>query len=57
MGYGLIEQRESRSAPYAWRKSKYSRWLKKAKARAERRRAKRNPESVPGYGRYSGWEF
>jgi hypothetical protein len=26
--------------------------LKRAKARRERRRAKRDPECVPGYGRY-----
>jgi hypothetical protein len=27
------------------------------KRRRERRRAKRNPECFPGYGRYSGWEL
>jgi hypothetical protein len=31
-------------------------FLKKQKARAERRRARQNPECVPGYGRYKGYE-
>jgi hypothetical protein len=35
----------------------YHRWLKRAKARAERRQAKQNPECNPGYGRYRGWEL
>jgi hypothetical protein len=30
-------------------------WLKKAKAKAERYSARRNPETTPGYGRYYGW--
>lgn len=34
----------------------YHRFLKRAKNRAERRRAKQDPECVPGYGRYHGWE-
>lgn len=38
------------------RKSSYHRYLKRAKARAERRRAKKDPECVPGYGKYRGWE-
>jgi hypothetical protein len=31
-------------------------YLKKVKARSERRRAKRNPEIQPGYGKYSGYQ-
>jgi hypothetical protein len=30
-------------------------YYKKRKNRAERRNARRNPECVPGYGRYRGW--
>lgn len=30
--------------------------LKVAKRRAERRKANRNPESIPSYGRYRGYE-
>jgi hypothetical protein len=30
-------------------------WRKQQKARLERRRAKRDPECMPGYGRYRGW--
>lgn len=30
-------------------------FLKRRKARSERRRARLNPECVPGYGRYRGW--
>ena len=36
---------------------RYHRWLKKYKNRIERRRAKRNPECVPGYGFYRGYEI
>lgn len=32
-------------------------WLKLKKSRAERRRAKQNPDCVPMYGRYRGWEW
>lgn len=34
----------------------YHQHLKKTKRRAERRRAKADPEAVPGYGRYHGYE-
>jgi hypothetical protein len=34
----------------------YHRWLKRAKVRAERRRAKAVPDCVPAYGRYQGYE-
>lgn len=30
-------------------------FLKRLKARLERRRSKVDPESPPGYGRYRGW--
>ena len=32
-------------------------WLKKLKLRAERRRAKLNPEYPPAYRKYSGWDW
>jgi len=35
----------------------YHQWLKRQKARIERRRAKRDPECRPGYGKYRGWEL
>lgn len=33
------------------------RWLKKWKARLERRKAKKNPECKDGYGKYKGYEL
>jgi len=38
------------------RRASYHRSLKRRKNRLERRRARLNPECVPGYGRYAGWE-
>lgn len=38
-------------------KSKYHGFLKRAKRRLERRRARHNPECIPGYGRYTGYEM
>lgn len=38
-------------------KGEYHRFLKREKARKERRRAKKNPECTPAYARYSGWEL
>ena len=35
----------------------YHRWLKKQKTRTERRRAKKDPESQPAYGKYRGYEL
>jgi hypothetical protein len=32
-------------------------WIKREKARLERRRAKRDPEVQPGYGRYSETQY
>lgn len=37
------------------RKNCHHRFVAKAKRRAERRRARRNPETQAAYGRYSGW--
>lgn len=34
----------------------YHTFLKRRKARAERRRARRDPEVIPAYGRYRGYE-
>lgn len=39
-----------------FRTRSYHRFIKKAKLRLERRRAHRDPECQPAYGRYSGWE-
>lgn len=30
-------------------------YVKRRKAKLERRRARRDPECPPGYGRYKGW--
>lgn len=38
------------------RAGSYHAYLKKRKARSERRRAKAAPECQPGYGRYKGYE-
>ena len=37
-------------------KSSYHTYLKRQKNRAERRRARRDPECVPAYGLYAGYE-
>lgn len=37
-------------------KNAYHRFIKDQKRRLERRRAKLDPDCVPGYGRYSGYE-
>jgi len=34
----------------------YHQFLKKRKARLERRKANRYPEASPKYGKYHGWE-
>lgn len=36
--------------------SRYHRYLKIAKVRLERRRAKRNPQCLPTYRKYDGYE-
>jgi hypothetical protein len=35
--------------------SQVNKWVRKRKNRAERRRAKKNPECMPGYGFYRGY--
>ena len=50
---GKVEQADGRSR----RAGGHHAFLKKRKARIERRRAKSNPETPPGYGRYQGWEL
>ncbi len=45
-----VEQADGRSD------TNYHKFLKQQKVRVERRRAKRNPECPPGYGRYRGYE-
>ena len=39
------------------KKSIFKAFMKAAKHRAERRRAKRDPEALPRYRRYKGWEY
>lgn len=39
------------------RKSGYHQWLKKHKRRQERRRAKKDPQCVPAYKKYNGYEL
>jgi hypothetical protein len=60
MGFGLGTQCEARmrrrcKGHKADRIS--SRRMKRPKIRAERHRARHNPECVPAYGRYSDWEY
>jgi len=49
MSKGKVEQADG--------EGKGKTWLKKMKARTERRRAKHNPECPPGYGRYAGYQM
>ena len=43
------EQADGSGKPHTMRK--------KLKARRERRRAKKNPETQPQYGKYRGWQL
>lgn len=46
--------------PLAWiapHSSASVRYAKRQKNRAERRRARLDPEAPPGYGRYRGWDW
>jgi hypothetical protein len=48
----LVEQADGR-----WQRNRlYHKLLKRMKIRVERRRARRNPECQPAYGRYNGFE-
>lgn len=47
---GMVEQADGSSG------GKYHKFLKVQKRRIERRRAKKNPECVPAYKKYSGYE-
>lgn len=38
-----------------WSGDSANTYAKKQKARAERRKAKQNPEAPPSYNRYKGW--
>ena len=49
---GLKEQADGHSK----RGRGYHQYLKKCKARSERHKAKRDPETPPTYKRYRGWE-
>jgi hypothetical protein len=58
MGHGFSEKADGTSSTGAGRrKGNYHRHLKRYKNRIERRRAKEDPECVPRYGRYQGWEM
>jgi hypothetical protein len=46
---GRVEQADGDSGTY-------HSFLKRRKVRVERRRAKLDPETVPAYGKYSGYE-
>lgn len=48
----LEEQADGKSK----RGNGYHQYLKRSKHRAERRRAKADPECQPAYGKYAGWE-
>jgi len=39
------------------RECSYHRFIKKAKNRLERRRARENPDCIPGYGKYTSYEM
>ena len=49
----LCEQADGRSR----RPNGYHQFLKHRKRRVERRKARKNPETQPTYGRYRGWEL
>jgi hypothetical protein len=49
-----IEQADMRHV--RCRPNGYHRFLKRAKLRSERRKAKANPECYPTYRRFRGWE-
>ena len=50
-GRGFVEQADGKH-----RQSKYHGYLKRAKNKAERRRARQDPEAPARYGKYKGWE-
>lgn len=49
----FVEQADGKSK----RSNMYHSLLKRQKARAERRRAKADPECQPAYRKYKGWEL
>ena len=66
MGYGKGEQLEpglfkkllwNTDKPWKVQDTTRRRWSKKMKVRRERRRANINPECIPEYKEYDGWEF
>jgi hypothetical protein len=59
MGIGRLVEKADANGIYAKGRHRlsYHYWLKRWKARAERRKAKRDPESGDGYGKYRGWEL
>ena len=52
MGIGKVEQADGGGH----RAGSCHSYLKKIKRRIERRRAKKDPECTPGYGKYRGYE-
>jgi len=57
MSKNLGEKADSRSCWEHGGPKSHHRFIKRQKARIERRRAKRDPECTPGYGKYRGWEL
>ncbi len=53
-----LEEKADGNRCLAWSKANriYHRFLKRRKARMERRRANRNPEYPPAYNRFNGYE-
>jgi len=65
MAYGKGEQLEpglfkkllwNPDKPWKIQGTTWRRWSKKMKVRQERRRARLNPECIPEYKTYDGWE-
>jgi hypothetical protein len=50
--FSKVEQADGRSK----RGNGYHQFLKRRKAKLERRAARKNPETPPAYGRYAGYE-
>jgi hypothetical protein len=52
------EQEERKEKPWiVLRKRSRTAYMKTTKNRKERHRARINPECVPTYGKYKGWEY
>lgn len=56
MSYGLGEKLYGNGGVSKKSHTRAMKYWKRAKRRAERRRAKWNPECQASYGKYKGWE-